>query len=88
MHSRESALQILTDAILARHSLVAGSAEIELSDIMHGADGQHTLTWASYIARDELRPFPVAYGAVRLLLWPYEGMEPRFAWFDMALAER
>jgi hypothetical protein len=84
------ASEIVIAAIMARHGLVAGSCEILLDDVVHelvAPETRGTIFWASYTATEEHKPFPTAYGAVRALFYPY-GMETRFAWFDMALAER
>lgn len=82
------ASEIVTAAIIARHGLVAGSCEIHLDDIVHqlvSPDTRGTIFWASYVATEEHKPFPTAYGAVRARLYPY-GIPTRFAWFDMALS--
>jgi hypothetical protein len=87
MPSLPDASEIVIAAIIARHGLVAGSCEVHLEDVVHqlvSPDARGTIFWASYVATEEHKPFPVAYGAVRAKFYPI-GIETRFAWFDMAL---
>ena len=88
MHSLPDATEIVIAAIMARHGLVAGSCEIHLDDVVHqlvAPDTRSTMFWASYVATEEHKPFPTAYGAVRARFYPL-GIETRFAWFDMAVS--
>ena len=81
------ASEIVIAAIMARHGLVAGSCEIHLDDVVHQLrtpECRSSIFWASYVATEEHKPFPTAYGAVRATFYPV-GIETRFAWFDMAI---